>query len=159
MTEDEEVELSLYEILGVDSKASSVEIRRSYRKLALQYHPDKVAESERDSAAAKFKKISHAYEVLIDEEKRGNYDKYGTYDGSVPARAAGDDFDIPTSSFGGAAFAGSNTEFDPQDFAKFFNNIGKETSKTPYRPRDTTKSEDAVLHVELNLDDLRMQSN
>lgn len=53
-----------YEILGVARDATTVEIRKAYRKLALSYHPDKVPEAERADAEIKFKEISQAYEVL-----------------------------------------------------------------------------------------------
>ena len=64
-----------YEILGVPVTASSSDIRKAYRKLALQYHPDKqTTEEGRRNASAKFVKISNAYELLSDEEKRRQYD-------------------------------------------------------------------------------------
>lgn len=64
-----------YEVLGVDRSASDADIKRAYRKLAKQYHPDvnpgdKVAE-------AKFKEANEAYEVLSDAQKRANYDQFG----------------------------------------------------------------------------------
>ena len=67
-----------YKILGVDKKASAAEIKKAYRKLALKYHPDK---TKGDKALEdKFKKISEAYAVLSDSEKRNQYDTYGSAD-------------------------------------------------------------------------------
>ncbi|TAJ86314.1 MAG: molecular chaperone DnaJ [Reyranella sp.] len=64
-----------YELLGVSRTASADDIKKSYRKLAMQYHPDRNdgnAEAER-----KFKEINHAYDILKDPEKRAAYDRYG----------------------------------------------------------------------------------
>jgi len=63
-----------YEILGVPRNATKEEIKRAYRRLALQYHPDRNKSPE---AEEKFKEISEAYAVLIDDEKRRLYDMYG----------------------------------------------------------------------------------
>jgi molecular chaperone DnaJ len=63
-----------YEVLGVSREASPDDIKRAYRKAALQYHPDRSTEPD---AEAKFKEASEAYEVLSDAERRGLYDRYG----------------------------------------------------------------------------------
>ncbi len=64
-----------YEVLGVGRDASSEEIKRVYRKLAVKYHPDK---NPGDSGAEeKFKELGEAYEVLMDENKRAAYDQFG----------------------------------------------------------------------------------
>ncbi len=63
-----------YEIIGVDKKASADDIKSSYRKLAMQYHPDK---NKSPDAEEKFKEISEAYAVLSDQNKRQQYDQYG----------------------------------------------------------------------------------
>lgn len=65
-----------YKILGVDKKASDAEIKKSYRKLAMKYHPDKTKGNK--AAEDKFKKISEAYAVLSDKEKRQQYDTFGS---------------------------------------------------------------------------------
>ncbi|MFB6212815.1 MAG: DnaJ C-terminal domain-containing protein [Candidatus Magasanikbacteria bacterium] len=62
-----------YDILGVNKDASQEEIKKAYRKLAHKYHPDKP-----DGDEEKFKKINKAYQVLSDEEKRAQYDKFGS---------------------------------------------------------------------------------
>jgi molecular chaperone DnaJ len=63
-----------YEILGVPRNASEEEIRRAFRKLAFQYHPD---HNKNLGAEDKFKEINEAYQVLSDPEKRSSYDRYG----------------------------------------------------------------------------------
>jgi molecular chaperone DnaJ len=64
-----------YEVLGVDRNATSEEIKKAYRKLALQYHPDRNPGDA--TAEEKFKEATEAYEVLRDGERRGRYDQYG----------------------------------------------------------------------------------
>ena len=69
----------LYKTLGVAKKASPEEIKKAYRKLARQYHPDQNAGDKR--AEERFKEISAAYDVLGDAEKRKEYDRAGTFGG------------------------------------------------------------------------------
>src|SRR5215469_2631771 len=64
-----------YEVLGVVRTASDKEIAAAYRKLAIQYHPDKNPGDE--EAVARFKECAEAFEVLSDTEKRARYDRYG----------------------------------------------------------------------------------
>jgi molecular chaperone DnaJ len=64
-----------YGLLGVDKRSSQDDIKKAYRKLAMQYHPDRNKDDA--SAEAKFKEINEAYEVLKDEQKRSNYDRFG----------------------------------------------------------------------------------
>ncbi|MBV5259966.1 J domain-containing protein [Synechococcus moorigangaii CMS01] len=66
-----------YALLGVSKNASADEIKKKFRKLALQYHPDRNPGDQ--AAEAKFKEISEAYEVLSDPEKRQKYDQFGQY--------------------------------------------------------------------------------
>ena len=66
---------NLYEILGVDKSSSQEEIKKAYRKLAIQHHPDKNNGSK--ESEDKFKKIQEAYDILSNEEKRQNYDRFG----------------------------------------------------------------------------------
>ncbi|MCF8088954.1 MAG: J domain-containing protein [Desulfotignum sp.] len=67
-----------YNILGIDKSASAADIKKAYRKLAMKYHPDKNKGDK--TLEDKFKKISEAYAVLSDPEKRKQYDTYGSAD-------------------------------------------------------------------------------
>lgn len=66
-----------YKILGVERDADEESIKKAYRKLALKWHPDRHKGDEQETAEAKFKRISEAYEVLSDSEKRRKYDRFG----------------------------------------------------------------------------------
>ncbi len=78
----------LYAVLEVSRQATDDDIKKSYRRLAMLYHPDRNAS---DDAEARFKEIAEAYQVLSDPEKRDHYDRFG----SAPSSAGG---------FGGAGF-------------------------------------------------------
>ncbi len=71
-----------YEVLGIDKKASPVEIKKAYRKLAMKFHPDKTKGDK--AGEEKFKEASEAYEVLSDESKRQQFDQFGhqAFDGA-----------------------------------------------------------------------------
>ena len=69
-----------YEVLGVDKSASANDIKKAYRKLAIQYHPDKQhdkSEAEKKEAEEKFKEAAEAYSVLSDADKKARYDQFG----------------------------------------------------------------------------------
>jgi molecular chaperone DnaJ len=95
-----------YEILGVDRKASGSDVKRAYRKLALKYHPDKNPDDSK--AEEKFKEAAEAYEVLQDDQKRAQYDRFG-HDG---LRGGGGP--------GGAGFGGMNMEDIFSQFGDIF---------------------------------------
>lgn len=90
-----------YEVLGVGKDANGDDIKKAYRKLAKQYHPD-VNSEDKDVAAEKFKEASEAYEVLSDQQKRQQYDTFGhaAFDGSRGAGGFGGGFDDIMSGFG-----------------------------------------------------------
>ena len=63
-----------YEVLGISKSASPDEIKKSYRKLAMKYHPDKNAGNK--DAEGKFKEVKEAYEILSDAQKKDAYDRF-----------------------------------------------------------------------------------
>ena len=78
-----------YNLLGVPRDATEEQIRRAFRGLAMEWHPDR---NKAKDAAARFKEINEAYQVLIDPEKRRTYDRYGRADidpnGGFPAEGS-----------------------------------------------------------------------
>ncbi len=99
-----------YEVLGVDKSASDDAIKKAYRKLAKQYHPDLHPGDQ--EAEAKFKEVNEAYEILSDKDKREKYDQFG-FAGVDPNYAA-------QSGYGGGGFGGG-FGFDMGDiFNSFF---------------------------------------
>uniref|UniRef100_M4BP57 RxLR effector candidate protein n=1 Tax=Hyaloperonospora arabidopsidis (strain Emoy2) TaxID=559515 RepID=M4BP57_HYAAE len=89
-----------YEILGVSRDATSIEIKRAFRKLSLKHHPDKNPGDE--NAAKKFTEVASAYDVLSDEEKKAKYDRYGEDGLSHAGNDGGNDpFDVFSQFFGG----------------------------------------------------------
>ena len=79
-----------YKILGVDTSASVGQIKAAYHKLALKYHPDRNPHNPK-MAEEQFRKITQAYEVLKDKEKRYAYDTLGRYDESMRPRKEKED--------------------------------------------------------------------
>src|SRR6478609_8719120 len=108
-----------YEVLGVSKNASDDEIKKSFRRLAIQYHPDKEGGNEE-----KFKEVNEAYEVLKDDKKRQRYDQFGH--AGVGSSAASDGGNPFGGGFGGFGGQGQEVHFDFGDlglgdiFGSFF---------------------------------------
>lgn len=92
-----------YDILGVSRSASAEDIKKAFRKLARKYHPD--VNPGNQTAEAKFKEISEAYEVLSDADKRQKYDQFGRYWQQAGSTAGG--------------YAGSPSDFGGFDFSNY----------------------------------------
>lgn len=148
-----------YEVLSVGKTASADEIKKAFRKAAVQHHPDKEGGDE-----TKFKEINEAYEVLKDQQKRQRYDQFGHagVGGSSGGGAGGGN---PFEGFGG--FNGQSSNFDFGDgglgdiFGQFFGG-GQQQQRGPKRGRDVEATlsltfEQAVFGMEeeihLDMDD------
>ena len=83
-----------YQALGVERDVSEADLKKAYRKLAMQYHPDKNPDDE--VAEQKFKELSEAYHILSDKEKRAAYDQFGhaAFENGSGAGAGGPGFDF-----------------------------------------------------------------
>lgn len=101
--------MDYYKLLNVSKEASDSEIKKSYRKLAKENHPDKGGDSE------KFKQIAEAYEVLSNKDKRTQYDTFGKFDGSVNINP----FEIFESMFRDIGLDGSTNVFGDIDLGEF----------------------------------------
>lgn len=137
-----------YEVLGVAKSASPDEIKKAYRRLARQYHPDV---SEEADAETKFKEVNEAYEILSDEQKRGLYDRFGH--AGVSGNAGG---------FGGGGF-GFDAGRDPFEiFEEVFGSFGgfggrRQTGRRPRRGSDlrydlTLEFEEAIFGAEKEIE-------
>lgn len=108
-------ERDLYEVLGVDRRASADDIKRAYRRLARDLHPDRNPDDP--EAEERFKEVARAYAVLSDAEKRERYDRFGSVDGAGiggdPFAGAGGLGDIFEAFFGGASPFGGATRARP----------------------------------------------
>ncbi len=141
-----------YQILGVPENASFDEIKKSYRKLAVKFHPDKNPGNVKE-AEAKFKEISAAYYVLSDEKRRAQYDQMRKYGGASAENFAGSqgfDFEDLLRQFGGkrARPAGRYSAFGDifedllKDF-KVYNSSGAYDQRGPGNFYDTETEEAA----------------
>ena len=120
----------LYNVLGVDRNATDDEIKKSYRKQAMNNHPDK---NKEPGAEEKFKDISTAYETLSDPNKKSNYDRFGTTDGS-----------------NGNPFGGGG--FNMDDIFSQFGDIFGSRSNSHQRTR--TKGSDLRVKLSLNITEI-----
>lgn len=127
-----------YEILGLDRNASESDIKKAYRKLAIQFHPDK---NPGDSAAEeKFKEAAEAYEVLSDAQKRSRYDQFGH------AGMGGNG--------GGGGFGGMNMDDIFSQFGDIFGGGFSGFGGGGSRGQRRTKGTNLRIRVKLNLEEI-----
>jgi curved DNA-binding protein len=137
-----------YDVLGVPRGASNEDIRRAYRKLARQYHPDVNKEA---GAEDRFKEISEAYEVLRDPEKRERYDRLG------PNWKAGQDVSGASGFEGSEGFGNGGVHFefgDGADFSDFFEGMfGRRGGRARGFEGFSTRGGDQEAVLELSLEE------
>ncbi|PIW91083.1 MAG: molecular chaperone DnaJ, partial [Candidatus Nealsonbacteria bacterium CG_4_8_14_3_um_filter_39_7] len=107
-----------YQVLGIKKDASKEDIKKAYRKLAHEYHPDKKGGNE-----AKFKEINEAYQILSDEQKKQQYDRFGrTFEGVASGNSGGFNaepgFDFQWA-WGRPGGGGSERDFDFEEMGDF----------------------------------------
>lgn len=121
-----------YKILGVEKSASGEEIKKAYRKLALEYHPDR---GGGEAAEKKFKEINEAYQVLSNPEKRSQYDQFGSasFNGGSGQNQGfgGFDFSGFQSDGFGFGFGGGIGDIFEEFFGQTFSHINAEIEITP----------------------------
>ncbi|MGD9637570.1 MAG: molecular chaperone DnaJ [Alphaproteobacteria bacterium] len=112
-----------YEVLGVSKQASADELKKAYRKLAMQYHPDR-NQGDKESEK-KFKELNEAYEILKDEQKRSAYDRFGhaAFEGGMGGGRTGGGFGSSGFDFG---FGGSFTDIFEEMFGEFMGGGGSQ---------------------------------
>jgi len=136
-----------YKTLGVERKASEAEIRKAYRKLAMQYHPDRNPGDKQ--AEERFKEINEAYQVLSDPQKRTHYDRLGSDYSSWQRRGAPGDFNWDQ--YGG--FPGG-TRINPDEmqdiFSDFFRTIFGIGGEEPASRRSRTQGYQQELEISLD---------
>ena len=135
---------TLYDTLGVQKGASAEEIKKAYRKLAAQYHPDKNPGDA--SAEEKFKEVQNAYDVLSDAEKRKQYDSFG-----ADGRSGGQGFDPRNFDFGSG---GNFTINDLGDLGDLFGGLfGGRTGRGGTRRAQPERGADVEVAVNVSFED------
>ena len=124
-----------YEMLGVDKSASAQEIKSAFRKLAKKYHPD----NKETGDEAKFKEIGEAYAVLSDEQKRAQYDRFGSsaFDGTGGFQGGFDPGDVDLNDILRQVFGGGGGFSGGFGFDDFFGGARSTTSTRERKGRDT----------------------
>ena len=118
-----------YEILSLTKGASDDDIKKSYRKLAMQYHPDRNADGDKEAAEVKFKEVKEAYETLGDPEKKAMYDRYG-HAGPQQQHFRQQSHTVNINDIFGGMFA---NQFDGDAFSNIFNQVHQRNQQ--HRPQ------------------------
>ncbi len=137
-----------YSVLGVSRAANSDEIKKAYRKLAMQFHPDKNPGNKK--AEERFKEISEAYDTLGDDKKRETYDQFGHAGSQAGFGGAGGPFGA-NGPFGGFRTGGSAGGGDQDQFQDVFGDVFSEIFGAGRGPRQRRTQKGADLRYTLTI--------
>jgi molecular chaperone DnaJ len=127
-----------YELLGVNRTASADDIKKAFRKLAMQHHPDRNPDSK--ESEKRFKDVNHAYDILKDPEKRAAYDRYGAaaFEGGAGPNGPG-------------GFQGQGFDFGSV-FGDIFDEMFGGNRGRPGGGRADMRGQDLRFNLEINLE-------
>lgn len=134
-----------YQILGISKSASADDIKKAYRRLARQFHPDLHSGSKKSEMEKKFKELNAAHEVLSDPDKRKKYDQYGA------GWEQADAYDQARRQGGAPGGRGPETPFGAESFSDIFENLFKGRGRAGNSRGFAVQGEDLETEVQLTL--------
>jgi DnaJ-class molecular chaperone len=134
-----------YQILGLSKSASADDIKKAYRRLARQFHPDMHSGAKKVEMEKKFKELNEAHEVLADTDKRKKYDQYGANWEQAEA------YEQARRQAGARGGGGAETSFGGEGFSDIFENLFKARGRAGTGRGFAIQGEDLETEVQLTL--------